>query len=329
MNSLGKKHECSYCKAKFYDLGNKEIICPKCGSPLSENNYIEIVNKKTKRLKNTKLENTERKNDFLDQIGNLILNEELFEELYEFENYEFLDLKEFSSMKAGNPHNGGGGMIDCHKFLIVNKTDFTEYEVAIGFNSRWYKSNSRLLLVFINNRDAATLEYNMSKNIYLENTNNLKAEHSGSITVKTAIKAKHVINYISKSFNKLIIGNHIYLGSIKVNSEELVFNSIKEFISKLIIFSIIVDIFKKQWRDLPVGNNRIPIDQNLRNKILDRDGLRCKKCHSIFDLEIDHIRPYSWFVKENKTELANLENNLQVLCKKHNLEKSNKHATRY
>jgi hypothetical protein len=32
MSNLGKKFECFNCRAKFYDLGKSEAICPKCGA---------------------------------------------------------------------------------------------------------------------------------------------------------------------------------------------------------------------------------------------------------------------------------------------------------
>jgi hypothetical protein len=32
MPELGTKHECFSCGAKFYDLGNAEAICPRCGA---------------------------------------------------------------------------------------------------------------------------------------------------------------------------------------------------------------------------------------------------------------------------------------------------------
>jgi hypothetical protein len=31
MPELGTKHECTSCSTKFYDLGQAEPICPKCG----------------------------------------------------------------------------------------------------------------------------------------------------------------------------------------------------------------------------------------------------------------------------------------------------------
>jgi hypothetical protein len=32
MPNLGKKFECFSCRAKFYDLGKPEAVCPKCGA---------------------------------------------------------------------------------------------------------------------------------------------------------------------------------------------------------------------------------------------------------------------------------------------------------
>lgn len=36
MPDLGKKHECSSCGARFYDLGKAETVCPKCGTHPTE-----------------------------------------------------------------------------------------------------------------------------------------------------------------------------------------------------------------------------------------------------------------------------------------------------
>ena len=33
---LGTKHLCFSCKAKFYDLGRPELVCPKCGANQDE-----------------------------------------------------------------------------------------------------------------------------------------------------------------------------------------------------------------------------------------------------------------------------------------------------
>ncbi len=31
MVELGKKHECSECETRFYDLGRPSAVCPRCG----------------------------------------------------------------------------------------------------------------------------------------------------------------------------------------------------------------------------------------------------------------------------------------------------------
>ena len=36
MPELGTKHACYSCQTKFYDLGKKEPICPKCGADQRE-----------------------------------------------------------------------------------------------------------------------------------------------------------------------------------------------------------------------------------------------------------------------------------------------------
>jgi uncharacterized protein (TIGR02300 family) len=36
MADLGKKHECSECGAKFYDLGKPDPVCPRCGTAVSD-----------------------------------------------------------------------------------------------------------------------------------------------------------------------------------------------------------------------------------------------------------------------------------------------------
>ena len=36
MTTLGNKHECSSCGAKFYDLGKSKIVCPSCGTDQAE-----------------------------------------------------------------------------------------------------------------------------------------------------------------------------------------------------------------------------------------------------------------------------------------------------
>lgn len=66
----------------------------------------------------------------------------------------------------------------------------------------------------------------------------------------------------------------------------------------------------KEW-------NREPIPQDIMDKVWNRDSGRCVKCGSQENLEFDHIIPFS-------KGGANTYRNLQILCKKCNIEKSNK-----
>lgn len=56
------------------------------------------------------------------------------------------------------------------------------------------------------------------------------------------------------------------------------------------------------------------IPKSTRQYVLARDGYRCKMCGSNYNLEIDHIYPFS-------LGGGNEESNLQVLCKSCNLSK--------
>lgn len=63
--------------------------------------------------------------------------------------------------------------------------------------------------------------------------------------------------------------------------------------------------------------SREPIPQDILDKVWNRDGGQCVKCGSQENLEFDHIIPFS-------KGGANTYRNLQILCKKCNLDKSNK-----
>lgn len=54
MAELGKKHECLSCGVKFYDLGNSEIICPKCGANQAELSAEEAPAKSKAKTKKKK-----------------------------------------------------------------------------------------------------------------------------------------------------------------------------------------------------------------------------------------------------------------------------------
>ncbi len=64
-------------------------------------------------------------------------------------------------------------------------------------------------------------------------------------------------------------------------------------------------------------SSREPIPQDIMDKVWNRDGGRCVKCGSQENLEFDHIIPFS-------KGGANTYRNLQILCRKCNLEKSNR-----
>ncbi len=39
----GSKYTCYSCDCKFYDLGKKKAICPKCGADQSEKRLVEVI----------------------------------------------------------------------------------------------------------------------------------------------------------------------------------------------------------------------------------------------------------------------------------------------
>ena len=59
------------------------------------------------------------------------------------------------------------------------------------------------------------------------------------------------------------------------------------------------------------------IPRKLRDAVFERDGYRCRKCSSTWQLQADHIFPES---KGGETTMVNLE----TLCKKCNLKKGSK-----
>ena len=64
--------------------------------------------------------------------------------------------------------------------------------------------------------------------------------------------------------------------------------------------------------------------QVLRRRVFDAYGKKCMKCGNCDELHVDHIRPKSKF-----PNLAYKFSNMQVLCKRCNELKSNKHCTDY
>ena len=62
----------------------------------------------------------------------------------------------------------------------------------------------------------------------------------------------------------------------------------------------------------------------LRCKILRMYGSKCMKCGSVKNIAVDHIKPRSLY-----PDLALCEDNMQVLCRRCNSSKSNRHETDY
>lgn len=78
----------------------------------------------------------------------------------------------------------------------------------------------------------------------------------------------------------------------------------------------------KDWRKQPKYHSpklkeAWKLTDSIRRKVLSRDGCYCHVCGTTRNLHIDHIIPIS---RGGKTEMSNL----QVLCKKCNLQKGNK-----
>jgi hypothetical protein len=69
-----------------------------------------------------------------------------------------------------------------------------------------------------------------------------------------------------------------------------------------------------------LARRRIP--DAIRAAVLLRDGARCRRCHAMVNLEVDHIIPMS---KGGKTE----EPNLQTLCRRCNRRKWKKLVARF
>lgn len=67
----------------------------------------------------------------------------------------------------------------------------------------------------------------------------------------------------------------------------------------------------------PEASKRPPIPKEVADTVWNRDGGKCVYCGSTENLHFDHIIPFS------KGGATNVEN-LQLLCQKCNLEKSNK-----
>lgn len=83
------------------------------------------------------------------------------------------------------------------------------------------------------------------------------------------------------------------------------------------VYKVLLDKETISNQSIEKGLSREPIPQDIMDKVWNRDGGKCVKCGSQENLEFDHIIPFS-------KGGANTYRNLQILCKKCNIEKSNK-----
>ncbi|MCB1194113.1 MAG: HNH endonuclease [Leptospiraceae bacterium] len=271
--------------------------------------------------------------DILYSIESIIYDNEEYFFKYTFMGFEFENLSEIRSYKAGNPSGLSNGiLVKVLVIKVIHLVSKKEFEIGISLEKGWVNDNDTSLLVYVNNRDTPTIEYNINKNFEGSEDSRIQCYHHARIVVKHSVQTKHVIDYINKKEEKLVSGNRVFLGNISIKEDGIYsFENFQQFISKLIIYTIYLEEFKSSWREV-LNGKRIPISDNLKIKILNRDGFVCRnsKCRSIENLEIDHIIPVSWFIRQGKNpKEANVESNLQVLCKKCNLKKSDNHNTRY
>lgn len=93
MVKLGKKHTCTNkdCGIKFYDLGKKEVICPRCYKKITEEEEKQIIEKKVKTI--SLEEEVEKEEELVEEVSEEekdLLEEEYIEEDYsDFESFEY------------------------------------------------------------------------------------------------------------------------------------------------------------------------------------------------------------------------------------------------
>lgn len=96
MNKLGKKHTCTNknCGIKFYDLGKKEVICPRCHKKIDEEEEKKLIEKKTRAFP---IEEEEKKEKLEEELIEEMPEEEkdLLDEEYIAEDYSEFDTFEY------------------------------------------------------------------------------------------------------------------------------------------------------------------------------------------------------------------------------------------
>ena len=175
--------------------------------------------------------------------------------------------------------------------------------------------------------DRLTNQYNT---IFKENEENKKYVGFLDKAVSEAKYFRAKYNECSSELTKSQIESKNLLEKLREANTQLQYERNKEQIEKDKIKAKLLE--KKKKREIeklalqelidegeifPEANKRPPIPKDVVDTVWNRDGGKCVYCGSNENLHLDHIIPFS---KGGDTSVENL----QLLCQKCNLEKSNK-----
>ena len=175
--------------------------------------------------------------------------------------------------------------------------------------------------------DRLTNQYNT---IFKENEENKKYVGFLDKAVSEAKYFRAIYNECSSELTMSQIESKNLLEKLREANTQLQYERKKEQIEKDKIKAKLLE--KKKKREIeklalqelidegeifPEANKRPPIPKDVVDTVWNRDGGKCVYCGSNENLHLDHIIPFS---KGGDTSVENL----QLLCQKCNLEKSNK-----
>ena len=155
----------------------------------------------------------------------------------------------------------------------------------------------------------------------------LKSEYSGVLTYMAKEWEMHGVLFsdtesdLMACFATVAVIDCIIGRNLKLKKQHRAINKIKE---KLLAKKRKQDLEKAALQELmdegeifPEANKRPPIPKEVVDVVWRRNGGKCVYCGSTENLQLDHIIPFS---KGGATTVENL----QLLCQKCNLQKSNK-----